>query len=93
MQNNMLKIGDSMTKKIVRTIENYPYQAAGQTWQIPNVQIELSETGSQVLSGKEITRINEFVAREICSKYSELSGLELDFLCDLTTTKYTEIAL
>ena len=82
-----------MTRKIVRTIDNYPYQVAGKTWEIFHVQIEKSETGSEVLSGKEVTRMNEFVANAICSKYNELTGEELDFLCDITGTKYTEVAL
>ncbi len=93
MLKSIQKIGGSMTRKIVRTIDDYPYQVAGKTWKIPHVQIEKSETGSEVLSGKEVTRMNEFVANAICSKYNELTGEELDFLCDITATKYTEVAL
>ena len=81
-----------MTKKILRTIKRYPYQAAGRTWQIPDVQIEASQNGTEVLPGREVTRMNEYIVHKICCDYSELTGEELAFLCDLTTTKYTEVA-
>lgn len=89
----MQKTGDFMNKKTSKKIKNYLYQTAGSTWKIPDVQIEISEISKQeIIPGREITRINKFVANEICCSYQELTGDELDFLCDLTTTKYTEAA-
>ena len=93
MLKSILRIGGFMTRKIIRTIDNYPYQIAGRTWHIPHLQIEKSEFGTEVLPSHEITRMNNFVANEICCTYTELTGDELDFLCDMTTTKYTEVAL
>ena len=82
-----------MSRKIIRTIKEYPVQAAGKTWTIKNVQLEKSESKSEVIPSREITRINRFVANEICCAHSILTGDDLEFLCDLTTTKYTEVAL
>ncbi len=73
-------------------LENYPYQIAGNTWVIPQVCIHKSHSGHVVFPGREVTRMNHFVAKEICGSHSPLKGQELDFLCDLTTTKYVEIA-
>ena len=81
-----------MNRRISRKIENYLYQAAGKTWNIPNVQIEINELGSEVIPGRETTRMTRFVAKEICSTYTEINGDELNFLCNITGTTYTEVA-
>jgi len=82
-----------MTKKISKTIKNYLYQTAGSTWKIPDVQIEVSQISyEEIIPGHEITRMNKFVANELCCSHSILNGDELDFLCDLTATKYTDVA-
>lgn len=75
-----------------KTIKDYLYQIAGKTWVIPEVRLETSESGRVVIPGSEITRLNHHVANGICGTHSALTGAELDFLCDITTTKYTLVA-
>ena len=80
-----------MSEKI-EAIKDYLYQIAGKTWMIPEVRLEKSESGRVVIPGSEITRMNCHVANGICGVHSSLTGAELDFLCDITSTKYTTVA-
>ena len=82
-----------MTEQKKQIIKNYPYQIAGKTWTIKKVTMQKSISGGLVFPGKEVTRMNHVVAKEICGGYSTLSGQELEFLCDLTTTKFVDVSI
>ena len=81
-----------MTENKKQIIKNYPYQIAGKTWNINKVIMQKGISGSLIFPRSEVSRMNFVVAKEICGSYSPLSGQELDFLCDLTTTKFVEIS-
>ena len=70
----------------------YPYQAAGRTWVVPKLSLQKLPDGTVVILEEEIKRIHRAIANEICGSPESLTIEELDFLCDITNTPYSDIA-
>lgn len=94
MRLNLPMTRDFMTKQneVVEVIKSYPYMTAGKTWFISNVALKKAPDGSVVIPGREIIRMQRFVANEIVGQAVALSADELQFLCDITDTKYNAVA-
>lgn len=75
-----------------RIKKNYPYQAAGLTWIIPKLYLSKLPDGTVVILEEEINRIHRAIANEICGTGECLSKEDLEFLCDITQTPFSEIA-
>lgn len=78
--------------KRVETIASYPYRTAGRTWLIANVSLKKAQDGSIVLPGTEIERMHRIISNEICGSPSSIHPEELEFLCDVTATRFNEVA-
>jgi hypothetical protein len=74
----------------VRT--DYPYQAAGRTWMVPELLLTSLPDGSAAISEQEINRIHRAIANEICGSDANLSMAELELLCDVTDTTLADVA-
>ena len=74
------------------TIPSYPYMTAGRTWLIPDVYLSTAPDGTLQIAGTEIHRMQTIVANEICGQASRLTPGEFEFLCDITGTKFNEVA-
>jgi len=72
--------------------KNYPYQAAGRTWTIPELRLTSLPDGSAAISEEEIQRIHRAIANEICGDETSLTMAELEFLCDVTDTSFSDVA-
>ena len=72
--------------------KKYPYRAAGQTWIIPEFHLSKLPDGTIAVLEEEINRIHYAIANEICGDENGLSKDELEFLCDMTQTSFSEIA-
>lgn len=80
-------------KKQEKIIEkNYKIHAAGELWSIPEVSFVRNSTGELALTKEEIDKINGSIGNYICSQSSELTWEQFDFLCKVTSTRYTQIA-
>ena len=67
---------------------NYPYQAAGRTWAVPELHLALMPDGTAAILEEEIDRIHRAIANEICGSPENLTMDELEFLCDITLTSF-----
>ena len=74
-------------------LHDYQYEAAGRVWCVPSVKLMVFPDGTKGISLAEFNRIHRAIVNEICGAEELLSIEELDFLCDVTVTTYTEIAL
>ena len=86
---------DKQTKEqetVVEVIREYPFQGAGKTWIIKNVELTKTIDGSTVLTGHEIQKIHRTVANELCSTIEPLTAQELDYLCTITLTQFKDVA-
>ena len=72
--------------------KNYPYQAAGRTWTVPELRLSSLPDGSAAISEEEIQRIHRAIANEICGGDASLTMAELEFLCDVTETTFADVA-
>ena len=72
--------------------KNYPYQAAGRTWSVPELHLVTMSDGTVAILEEEINRIHRAIANEICGSPNNLSIEELEFLCDITQTSFTDVA-
>lgn len=72
--------------------KKYPYQAAGRTWVIPEFHLSELPDGTIAILESEINRIHHAIANEICGNKEGLTKEELEFLCDITQTSFSEIA-
>ena len=75
-----------------KTKKNYPYQAAGRTWTVPELRLISLPDGTAAISEEEIYRIHRAIANEICGSDTTLSMDELEFLCDLTDKSFSDVA-
>ncbi len=75
-----------------KVYKNYPYHAAGKVWTIPQVTFVIGPDKSLGLTPSELRRISFAIANEIIGSPKPLSPDELDFLRDITATKYSDIA-
>ena len=79
---------------MVKTIfeKNYPYQAAGRIWGVPELRLTTLPDGTVAILEEEINRIHRAIANEICGSPENLTIDELEFLCDITLTSFTDVA-
>lgn len=75
-----------------RVLRDYGYEAAGHVWRVPRVRLVLLPDGSTGISEAEIERIHRAIANELCGDEGNLSFVELEFLCDVTSTSLSEVA-
>ncbi|MBI2876770.1 MAG: hypothetical protein HYY20_07805 [Candidatus Tectomicrobia bacterium] len=71
---------------------NYSYQAAGRFWLVPELYLTRMPDGTLAIMQDEIDRIHRAIANEICGSPDSLTSDELEFLCDVTLTSFTEVA-
>ena len=76
----------------IKIKKNYPYQAAGRTWSVPELRLVSLPDGTAAISEEEIHRIHRAIANEICGNNTSLSMAELEFLCDVTDTTFSDVA-
>ena len=74
------------------TKKNYPYQAAGRTWAVRELRLVTMPDKTVAIPEEEIDRIHRAIANEICGSSETLSMDELEFLCDMTETPFSEVA-
>jgi hypothetical protein len=75
-----------------RTAKNYLMHAAGHVWSVDAVTLTQLPDGTLALSQAELGRLHRAVANAICGGIGALSFDELEFLCDVTATTFTEVA-
>ena len=78
-----------MTKRIEN---DYPYSVAGRVWVIPHYELTQLPDGSLVVLKAELDRVHRAIANAICGSRDRLTVEELDFLCHITSTTYTDLA-
>ena len=71
---------------------NYLYHAAGKIWCIPEVRLKKDPDDKLSISLEEISNLHKAILNEICGNSKPLTGGELEFLCDATDTKYSDVA-
>lgn len=71
---------------------NYPYQAAGRIWIVPEIRLDAMPDGSVVIALDELDRIHRDIANEVCGSSERLTYDELEFLADITVTSFADIA-
>jgi len=79
-------------KSKTKVKKNYPYQAAGRTWTVPELRLDSLPDGAAATSEKEIERIHRAIANEICGGGASLKMDELEFLCDVTESSFSDVA-
>ena len=72
--------------------KNYPYNAAGRVWCVPELRLARLPDGTLGLSLAEIERVHRAIANVVCGSASTLTVEELDFLCDITSSTRSEVA-
>jgi len=75
-----------------RTMRNYPIHAGGHLWTVDAVTLTAMPDGTLALSATELDRIHRAVANAICGGSDTLSFDELEFLCDVTSTTFSQVA-
>lgn len=75
-----------------KLLRHYPLHAAGHLWSVKAVKLTDLPDGTQAISQEELTRVHRAVANAICGSGEVLSFEELEFLCDVTATTFTEVA-
>jgi DNA-binding transcriptional regulator YiaG len=80
-----------MTLK-TKTKKNYPYQAAGRTWTVPELEFTSLPDGTAAIAEAEIARVQRAIANEICGDDGNLTMAEMEFLCDATDMSLTDVA-
>lgn len=69
-----------------------PLHAAGRLWTVPRMTLTVLPDGTLALSQAEIDRIHRAIANTICGTSRCLSADELELLCDVTETSYSDVA-
>ena len=72
--------------------EDYPIHAAGRIWTVRKATLTELRDGTMAISQAELNRIHRAIANSVCARPDLLSAEELEFLCDITGTAYTEVA-
>ena len=72
--------------------EHNPYQAAGRIWVVPELRLTTMPDGTVAILEEEVDRIHRAIANEICGSPEKLTIDELEFLCDITLTSFTDVA-
>lgn len=83
----------TMSKKPSTFVEkHYDWHAAGKVWTFDKVKFVKDPDGDIGISAEELERMHKLIANEVCRSDNNLSPEELEFLCEITATKYVEIA-
>ncbi len=69
-----------------------PFHAAGRIWNVPRMTLSVLADGTVALSQVEIDRIHRAIANAICGSGRCLTTSELEFLCDVAGTTFSEVA-
>lgn len=75
-----------------RIQKNYLVYAAGHQWVVDKVAITELPDGESALSQAELERVHRAIANAICGSPAVLDFDELEFLCDITMTTFTQVA-
>ena len=76
-----------------RTSRNFPVYAAGHLWSVNAVKLTELPDGTQAISQEELARIHRGIANAVCGAGDVLTIEELEFLCDVTDTSFTDVAV
>jgi len=78
----------------MKTIEKHdqPFHAAGRLWIVPRLTLSVLPDDTVALSQAEIDRIHRAISNSICGKVRALTVAELEFLCDVTETTFSDVA-
>jgi hypothetical protein len=52
--------------------KSYPYQAAGQTWSVPELRLVSLPDGTIAISEAEIHQLHQAIANEMCGGFGTL---------------------
>jgi len=72
--------------------ERYPIHAAGQLWLVAAVKLTELPDGTVAIAQDELEGIHRAIANALCGGDANLTGEELEFLCDVTDARYAEVA-
>jgi hypothetical protein len=72
--------------------EHYPVHAAGQLWTVASVTLTELPDGTQAIDQGELDGIHRAVANAVCGAEANLTGEELEFLCDVADARYIDVA-
>jgi len=72
--------------------KNHPIFAAGRLWMVPSITLTELPDGTIAVSQQEIARVHLGIANAVCGAPGPLSQADLEFLCDVTDTKYAAVA-
>ena len=77
-----------------KTVDKFdqPFHAAGRLWTVPRVTLSVLPDGTLALTQAMINRIHRAIANAICGNARALSAAELELLCDLTETTFSDVA-
>jgi hypothetical protein len=75
-----------------RAEKNYPIHAGGHLWSADTVALTELPDGTLAVSQAELVRLHRAIANAICGGTDVLTFDELEFLCDVTSTTYTQVA-
>jgi len=78
-----------MKKRIAR---QYPIHAGGHVWNVGAVSLVELPDGTEAISQVELARVHRAIANAICGTAEVLTMDELEFLCDVTSTTFTQVA-
>ncbi len=78
----------------MKTIEetNHSMYAAGRLWTVPSITLTEFPDGTLAVSQQELDRVHRGIANSICGSATPLSQADLEFLCDVTSTTFAEVA-
>jgi len=72
--------------------ENYSFNAAGRIWIVRRLQLVRLPDDTVGMQQSEIDRVHRAIGNQICGDSAPLNPEELEFLCDITLTKFSEAA-
>ncbi len=78
----------------MKTIDHadYPIHAAGRIWSVDTARLTQLHDGTLGISYAELKRIHRAIANSVCGTGGVLTTDELEFLCDITDTRYADVA-
>lgn len=73
-------------------LSDYEFHAAGRVWRVPSLKLTVMPDGTRGISQVEIDRVHTAIANEICGASGPMTFDELEFLCEVTSSPFTEVA-
>ena len=74
------------------TEHDYQLHAAGRLWSVGPVELTHLPDGTVAIAEAEIRRVHRAIANALCARTGTMSGDELEFLCGVTRTSFTDVA-